>query len=165
MAPRGQVSPLRVGRQDPPGLGHRPQTLSQAARRPQPLHNFHRSVSVSASGIRWQITDKLIFQISTDHSRMWWPAQWTKQSRSGSVDNESRMRAEDVLARSDRQQLPPPPVIMCNFLIKTQWNLNAYTTTNFSVKFSTNVMLFDIFNEEWNQCFYVATSVKMKGGM
>ena len=52
MAPRGQVSPLRVGRQDPPGLGHRPQTLSQAARRPQPLHNFHRSVSVSASGDR-----------------------------------------------------------------------------------------------------------------
>lgn len=111
----------------------------------------------------WQITDKLIFQISTDHSRMWWLAQWTKQSRSGSVDNESRIRAEDVLARSDRQKLPQQPVIMCNYLIKTQWNLNAYTTTNFSEKFSTNVMLLDIFNEEWNQCFYVAISVKMKG--
>ena len=44
MASRGQVSPLRLGRQDPQGLGHRPQTLSQEARRPQPLHNFHRSV-------------------------------------------------------------------------------------------------------------------------
>lgn len=95
---------------------------------------------------------------------MWWLAQWTKQSRSGSVDNESRIRAEDVLARSDRQKLPKQPVIMCNYLIKTQWNLNAYTTTtNFSEKFSTNVMLLDIFNEEWNQCFYVAISVKMKG--
>jgi len=35
-------------------------------------------------------------------------------------DNESRIRAEDVLVRSDWSPWPPLPVIMCNYLIKTQ---------------------------------------------